>query len=358
MPKRMVDGDALWTSVKLEGVSLKCRAEYAWLLPLAQVNGCFECNPKLIHRTCYSQVREDWTLADVTAMLDKFEKAKMLFRWKVDGKTYGFFVGGQLEGRLPGLAERGKYRAPWNVGMVNAKELASFLGLSISDVSERYRGLLADVSKRNRRTSLRGNGIGLGLGEVGVLGMVESKAAVLGEGDASLSITARSKTPSPITPSLQANTTTPQKPTPPPTPSAPFDIEAEDELEAEDRVPVEQSRDNQFLLNLTARGFASLFRLLMHGNSHSTVIPGGWCDMWEKDFKHLLDSLSNAELLDILAVSQLPKNQPFYIRPLKLVENLELLQTMVAERQKAMGTIRAEFKGTFRALEAKHGFTH
>ncbi len=76
--------------------------------------------------------------------------------------------------------------------------------------------------------------------------------------------------------------------------------------------------------------------------------------MWEQDFKKLSKapvSLSLQEVMDIVIISQIEKNQQFYVRPLKLVENLEMLQTMVKERPKLMPILRAQFKQDVKKLE-------
>ena len=168
MPKRVIDGDSLWVSEKLTTVPEKYRAEYAWILPLANANGCFECSPMLVWRTCYSALRTGWSIDDVVGMLDAFEAAKMLFRWKVDGKTFGFFVGIQKEGRLPKPSDRVKSAKQWQSGMVPTKELASFLGLAAKKIAEDYRDEVATNSRVTRgkvaRKSPTGNGVGSGSG--------------------------------------------------------------------------------------------------------------------------------------------------------------------------------------------------
>jgi hypothetical protein len=180
MPKRIIDGDALWVSEKLTLVPVKYRAEYAWILPLAQVNGCFECSPMLVWRTCYSALRSGWTVAKVAKMLNAFEAAKMLFRFQQDGKTYGFFVGIQKEGRLPRPSDRIRSIKFWQQGLVPEEELASFLGVTVAKVREDYhdeiatnsrvgRGGVAEDTRRIRgevaETPLTGIGIGKGKGE-------------------------------------------------------------------------------------------------------------------------------------------------------------------------------------------------
>ena len=302
MPKRVIDGDALWVSEKLTTVPEKYRAEYAWILPLAQVNGCFECRPMLVWRTCYSAIRTEWKIDDVAEILDAFEVAKMIFRWKVDGKTFGFFIGIQKEGRLPKPSDRVKSAKQWQSGMVPAKELAKFLGLTARDVTEEYGELVASKSRVGRELvangSPTGNGIGIGVGKgegigsgVGFGSEALQQHSTTSETNQSLSNTEHSNT-SPI----------------------PSDAE----------------------------GFARLFHKLMESNPHSTNIPTKWEPLWKSSFANLLRSVSAPDLTDIILVSQLEKYQQYYIRPIKLVDNLELLKKMVEERQGVLPALRAK----------------
>ena len=125
----------------------------------------------LVWRTCYSALRPEWTTPDVASMLDAFETAKMLFRFQSDGKTYGFFVGIQKEGRLPKPSDRVKSAKQWQGGMVPAKELAVFLGLTSKKIEEDYRDEVATKSRVTRGkgadkspTGNGGNGSGTGTG--------------------------------------------------------------------------------------------------------------------------------------------------------------------------------------------------
>ena len=114
MPKRMVDGDKIWTSDKLQSVDPpEWRMHYATLLPLALANGSFECNPVRILRDVYFFLRPDVDLKKVVMILAEFERAKLLFRWKDEhGKVWGFWVGITAEGLLPSQAHvnRGDYK--------------------------------------------------------------------------------------------------------------------------------------------------------------------------------------------------------------------------------------------------------
>lgn len=110
MPKRLVDGEALWRSDKLNKVvPAKFRAEYANLIPLAEADGTFEADPRRVWANVYSYNRPDVTVAQVSEMLSAFEEAGMLVR-KVDenGKVWGMFVG--IEERLPAKSQRGRYK--------------------------------------------------------------------------------------------------------------------------------------------------------------------------------------------------------------------------------------------------------
>ena len=69
MPKRVVDGDALWRSRKLLLVPIEYRAEYANLVPLADVNGSFECDPASVWSDVYAFNRSNISPDDVAAML-------------------------------------------------------------------------------------------------------------------------------------------------------------------------------------------------------------------------------------------------------------------------------------------------
>lgn len=110
MPKRVVDGEALWRSIRLSFVEpVRARPEYANLLPLALANGSFECTPRLVWSQVYSFNRPDITPEDVDAFLKAFEDQGMIFRWSdAAGKAWGYFVGIDKPGRLPGKSRKGK----------------------------------------------------------------------------------------------------------------------------------------------------------------------------------------------------------------------------------------------------------
>jgi hypothetical protein len=113
--------------VKLSKVQpLAFRGEYANLLPLALANGSFECHPTMIWSDVYSFNRPDITPEIVVAILDELERVKLLFRWKAeDGVVWGYWVGIEKPGRLPG---RSRWGVNEKVGAEPpAEELAAFL---------------------------------------------------------------------------------------------------------------------------------------------------------------------------------------------------------------------------------------
>lgn len=102
MPKRIVHGERVWGSDKLKAVQHKwMRAEYANLIPLAMANGTFECDPEKIWSLVYSYNRPEITKKKVQQILGEFERVKLLFRFDVDGKPWGFWVNINCGGLLP-----------------------------------------------------------------------------------------------------------------------------------------------------------------------------------------------------------------------------------------------------------------
>lgn len=110
MPKRILDGEALWRSDKLNKVEpLEFRAEYANLLPLALADGSFESNPKRVWSDVYSYNRPDVTVDLVEDILKEFERVGLLVQ-KTDetGKLWGKWVG--IESRLPSDSTKDRYK--------------------------------------------------------------------------------------------------------------------------------------------------------------------------------------------------------------------------------------------------------
>lgn len=112
MPKRVVDGEAIWTSRKLRLVEPEwVRGEFANLLPLALANGVFELDADQIWARVYAYLRPSISRDDVSTIVAAFERSGLLFGWNTeDGKRWGFWIGIDKPGRLPRLSRvRGRH---------------------------------------------------------------------------------------------------------------------------------------------------------------------------------------------------------------------------------------------------------
>jgi hypothetical protein len=140
MPKRIVDGEALWGSDTLALVKPESiRSEYANLIPLALANGVFECDHRHIWTAVYSFNRPSVTQDEVNSMLNEFERVKLLFRWRdqESGKLWGFWVKIDKPGRLPAPTRQGHEKLGPNPP---EDLLRAFLAEPISDVVDGCRG--------------------------------------------------------------------------------------------------------------------------------------------------------------------------------------------------------------------------
>jgi len=150
MPKRIIDGERTWKSDKVRKIEPESyRPEYTWMIALANDVGTFECDPLLVWGQAYAINRPSITKEDVAKFLDSFEKAKLLYRWDVDGKTWGCWIGMDRPGLLPKPSERHS-KGP-------RPETAEL---------ERFLGVKAAGEPREIATGLGlGFGTGLGIGE-------------------------------------------------------------------------------------------------------------------------------------------------------------------------------------------------
>ena len=126
MPKRVVDGDAVWRSKKLKQMSPQFRAEYANLVPLAEANGVFEVDVDRVWSDVYSYNREGVSVETVQEILSELETVGLLRVWEQDGKTWGYWEGIHKSGRLPKASELQKYK---NLPP-NPPEISSLSGVS------------------------------------------------------------------------------------------------------------------------------------------------------------------------------------------------------------------------------------
>lgn len=113
MPRRIIDGDAIWESDKLATCVTKIPATvavyYPWFYCLADANGSFEMtNVRVIH----SKVAVNLPFLKkihVEIILKEFEENGLLFVWKQNGKRYGHWSCSDKDGRLPPASIRDRY---------------------------------------------------------------------------------------------------------------------------------------------------------------------------------------------------------------------------------------------------------
>ncbi len=111
MPKRIVDGEALWTSTKLGNVTPKeFRFHYANWLPMAEANGVFEANLAIIRSKVYGFLSPETTNNKVSRIFNEFLRVGLLSVYEADGKTWAYFNGIHKPGRLPSGAHVTRYK--------------------------------------------------------------------------------------------------------------------------------------------------------------------------------------------------------------------------------------------------------
>ena len=110
MPARVVDGDAIYFSDKVRALKPEYRVEYSYLIPLAEANGVFEVDPDRIWAKAYAYHRDGITPGWVRELLEDLKRVDLLRTWSEAGKTWGFWVGIDKSGRLPGKAHLSRYK--------------------------------------------------------------------------------------------------------------------------------------------------------------------------------------------------------------------------------------------------------
>ena len=150
MPKRVIDGEALWTSKKLKNLgATDCLATllYCWLLPLADHQGVFEYDLDLIWKDAlfYLDIMTPTELADYLSL---YVKGGLLLVFESNSKKWGYWVGMEKSGRLPGAEHSKRYKKT---------------EYDLSDMSRTTAGYVPDISARGIGIGI-GSGIGVGIG--------------------------------------------------------------------------------------------------------------------------------------------------------------------------------------------------
>jgi len=106
MPKRVIDGEAVWGSDKLTSLPPSAQREYPWLYPLADCNGNFELtNLRAVWGRVYAS-RPDITTEDMASIIGAYNEVGLLFIWQENGKRYGHWTNSDRAGRLPRESHR------------------------------------------------------------------------------------------------------------------------------------------------------------------------------------------------------------------------------------------------------------
>jgi hypothetical protein len=109
MPKRFVDGEALWLSDRVKSLPEDLRLHYANWIPLAEANGVFEADPERILSRVYSFLLPDIGTKDVLRALRALIRVGLVKTWRENGKTWGYFIGIAKGGRLPPPSQLEKF---------------------------------------------------------------------------------------------------------------------------------------------------------------------------------------------------------------------------------------------------------
>lgn len=117
MPKRILDGDAIWTSKKIAALEPAwVRPEYTWVHSLAGPNGVFEFDLRAIWARCYAFLRPEIGLPEVEIIFAAFQKTKLVFLWEQDGKQWAYWTNSDKPGRLPRKSWQKRYAEKGTLG--------------------------------------------------------------------------------------------------------------------------------------------------------------------------------------------------------------------------------------------------
>lgn len=294
MPKRIVDGEGIWRSGKLSLVEpSKFRGELANLIPLMRVDGTFEADARLIWSQAYSFNRPDINLRHVEAMLQEFERVKLLFRWRAeDGKLWGYFIGVEKRGRLPAPSQRFKEA----VGVEVPQELlTAFLA---GRISSPYLTGTGKVS-----SGYEGIGIGLGKGN----------GLSLKTGFCALDNVNGTQTNYPVTMELSNDTET-----------TTTHRASEEQQTPKSQLNIQSTQHSpQPEHTIESIQLAKLFFTLARKNLNVNFIPNSWEQEWPKEFAILLNQYSFEDCKKIVRMSQTSKWAKYIVRPLPLHDHAE-----------------------------------
>lgn len=161
MPKRVIDGEGMWGSVKLSNVPEDMIPEYAWLYPLADANGSFEVTNLRVVWAKVAGIRPHFTVERLREVFGHFWKVGLLFQWEEGGRKYAHWTGSERRGRLPSPSQRKKFGEPL-APAVPSREYRQYCAKhQVTDDPQ----LTFDNSRLNLDSLQTGVGVGVGEGE-------------------------------------------------------------------------------------------------------------------------------------------------------------------------------------------------
>jgi hypothetical protein len=167
MPKRVLDGEALWGSTKLSECPEWAILYYSWLYPLADANGSFELTNLRVIWCKVAAILPNFTLDVLTEIIRIFEQCGLLFTWSVNGKRYGHWTGSEKPGRLPQPARRNCRYGPLLAPPVPREQLQQYQSRQQTCRAATAQTSLCDINcvAGGDSGSVAGSGVGLGIGE-------------------------------------------------------------------------------------------------------------------------------------------------------------------------------------------------
>jgi hypothetical protein len=126
LPKRVIDGDAMWASTKLSECPEWMIPFYPWLYPLADANGSFELTNLRVIWCKVAAILPHLAFDTFAEIISTFENHGLLFAWTADGKRYGHWTGSEKPGRLPQPARRTARYGPLFAPVVPRAQLLDY----------------------------------------------------------------------------------------------------------------------------------------------------------------------------------------------------------------------------------------
>lgn len=112
MPKRIIDGEALWTSQRVKRLKPENRLHYPYWIAMTWFNGVMEADMEAVRSKCYSYMFPEVTVDRIADIFADFVDTGLVGTWEQDGRTYAYFRGSDATGRTLPPSEKKNYKQP------------------------------------------------------------------------------------------------------------------------------------------------------------------------------------------------------------------------------------------------------